>query len=112
MPVSITPAAQQKIGEFIESQGLNQTTTYLRLAVHGGGCSGLQYALQFDEEVSDKDKIFEEKEWGFRVVIDKKSYIYLNGSTVDYEQVGIQAGFTVKNPNAKSSCGCGHSFHT
>src|SRR5207247_11409774 len=73
-----------------------------------GGCSGLSYSLEFDSEIGPHDKEFEID--GIKVVVDKKSYLYLNGTTLDYVQQGLTGGFTFQNPSAKSSCGCGTSF--
>ena len=80
----------------------------LRLGVKGGGCSGMSYNLEFDSEMGPHDKVFEID--GITVVVDKKSYLYLNGTTLDYVQQGLTGGFTFVNPQAKSSCGCGTSF--
>ena len=80
----------------------------LRVAVRGGGCSGLSYALSWDEKPQEKDRIFERE--GVRVFVDPKSYIYLVGSVVEYEDTLLQAGFRITNPQAKQTCGCGESF--
>ena len=74
----------------------------------GRRCSGMTYDLQFDNELRKHDKQFEVD--GVKVVVDLKSYLYLNGTTLDYVTQGLTAGFTFVNPNAKSSCGCGTSF--
>jgi iron-sulfur cluster assembly protein len=81
---------------------------FLRMGVRGGGCSGMTYDLQFDSELRKHDKQFEVD--GVKVVVDVKSYLYLNGTTLDYVTQGLTGGFTFVNPNAKSSCGCGTSF--
>ena len=81
---------------------------FLRMGVRGGGCSGMTYDLQFDNELRKHDKQFEVD--GVKVVVDVKSYLYLNGTTLDYVTQGLTGGFTFVNPNAKSSCGCGTSF--
>ena len=81
---------------------------FLRMGVRGGGCSGMTYDLQFDSELRKHDKQFEVE--GVKVVVDVKSYLYLNGTTLDYVTQGLTGGFTFVNPNAKSSCGCGTSF--
>ena len=80
----------------------------LRIGVKGGGCSGLSYSLEFDSELGPHDKEFEID--GVKVVVDRKSYLYLNGTTLDYVTQGLTGGFTFVNPQAKSSCGCGTSF--
>jgi len=79
----------------------------LRLKVIGGGCSGLQYKLDFDE-LKATDKVFERD--GVQVVADKKSYLYLHGTELDYRESLIESGFQLNNPNVKRTCGCGASF--
>jgi iron-sulfur cluster insertion protein len=81
---------------------------FLRIAVSGGGCSGFQYGLSFDEETSPDDVVFEHG--GIRVVVDDVSLELLNGSEVDFVEDLMGASFLIKNPNAASSCGCGNSF--
>jgi iron-sulfur cluster assembly protein len=108
MAVSLSPAALERVKELIESQNLEHA--FLRMGVKGGGCSGLSYNLEFDTELGKFDKQFDID--GIKVVVDAKSYLYLNGSTLDYVTQGLTGGFTFGNPNAKSSCGCGTSFTT
>ena len=81
---------------------------FLRIAVSGGGCSGFQYGLSFDEERNPDDVVFEHG--GVRVVVDEVSLDLLNGSEVDFVEDLMGASFQIKNPNAASSCGCGNSF--
>lgn len=106
MAVNVTENAIKQVKQLIESQNLQDV--YLRMGVRGGGCSGLSYSLEFDTEVSQHDKVFDID--GIKVVVDPKSYLYLNGITLDYVTQGLTGGFTFVNPNAKSSCGCGSSF--
>jgi iron-sulfur cluster assembly protein len=106
MAVSLSPAAVKRVKELMTSQSLE--TAFLRMGVKGGGCSGLSYNLEFDTELGKFDKQFEVD--GVKVVVDAKSYLYLNGSTLDWVNQGLTGGFTFVNPNAKSSCGCGTSF--
>jgi iron-sulfur cluster assembly protein len=80
----------------------------LRLAVRGGGCSGLQYAMEWAEKPRERDKIFERE--GVRVFVDPKSYLYLMGTELVFEETLMGSGFKLQNPNVKSSCGCGESF--
>jgi iron-sulfur cluster assembly protein len=80
----------------------------LRLAVKGGGCSGLQYNMEWSEKPRERDKIFERE--GVRVFVDPKSYLYLMGTELIFEETLMGAGFKLQNPNVKSSCGCGESF--
>jgi iron-sulfur cluster assembly protein len=106
MALVLTETAVKQVKQLMEAQKLENV--YLRMGVKGGGCSGLSYSLEFDNEVGPHDKKFEID--GIPVVCDAKSYLYLNGITLDYVQQGLTGGFTFVNPNAKSSCGCGTSF--
>jgi iron-sulfur cluster assembly protein len=106
MAVSMTPTAVSRVQELMTTQKLENA--FLRMGVRGGGCSGMTYDLQFDSELRKHDKQFEID--GVKVVVDVKSYLYLNGTTLDYVTQGLTGGFTFVNPNAKSSCGCGTSF--
>jgi iron-sulfur cluster assembly protein len=106
MAVSMTPVAVNRVKELMTTQKLD--SAFLRMGVRGGGCSGMTYDLQFDSELRKHDKQFEVD--GVKVVVDVKSYLYLNGTTLDYVTQGLTGGFTFVNPNAKSSCGCGTSF--
>ena len=106
MAVTLTETAAKQVKKLMQEQKLEQV--FLRMGVKGGGCSGLSYSLEFDTEKGKHDKIFEID--GVPVVVDAKSYLYLNGITLDYVTQGLQGGFTFVNPQAKSSCGCGTSF--
>src|SRR4026208_2227743 len=106
MALALTGTAVEE-GEGL-SEGQELENVYLRMGVKGGGCSGLSYSLELDNEIGPHDKTFEID--GVQVVCDKKSYLYLNGTTLDYVMQGLTGGFTFVNPNAKSSCGCGTSF--
>jgi iron-sulfur cluster assembly protein len=106
MAVSITPGAAKRVKDIMKSQNLEHA--FLRMGVKGGGCSGMTYDLQFDTELGKHDKQFEIE--GVKVVVDAKSYLYLNGTTLDWVTQGLTGGFSFLNPNAKSSCGCGTSF--
>jgi iron-sulfur cluster assembly protein len=108
MAVGLSEKAVKQVKQLIESQHLENV--YLRMGVKGGGCSGLSYSLEFDNEVGPHDKKFDID--GVQVVCDTKSYLYLNGTTLDWVNQGLTGGFTFVNPNAKSSCGCGTSFTT
>ena len=103
--VTLTNIAAEKVGAFLASQ--EGTDAGLRVAVKGGGCSGFQYQLALDER-RDDDEIFETG--GIRVIVDPASLPYVDGSTVDYQESLMGAGFEVKNPNVVASCGCGSSF--
>jgi iron-sulfur cluster assembly protein len=108
MAVNLSPAAIKRVKELMESQQLENA--FLRMGVKGGGCSGLSYNLEFDTDLDKHDKQFDVD--GVKVVVDVKSYLYLNGTTLDWVNQGLTGGFTFVNPNAKSSCGCGTSFTT
>jgi iron-sulfur cluster assembly accessory protein len=105
--LSMTPTAAGKVRELITQE--NDPSLGLRIFVAGGGCSGLQYGMTLDEE-QDGDTIIMQE--GFKVLVDEMSVGYISGSEVDYVDSLMGAGFTVNNPNAVSSCGCGHSFKT
>ncbi|GAC1565448.1 MAG: iron-sulfur cluster assembly accessory protein [Ktedonobacteraceae bacterium] len=105
--MSMTPAAAGKVQELLTQE--NDPSLGLRIFVAGGGCSGLQYGMTLDEEQEGDTVIMQE---GFKVLVDEMSIGYINGSEVDYVDSLMGAGFTVNNPNAVSSCGCGHSFKT
>lgn len=89
-----------------EGQLLNES--YVRVGVTSGGCSGLSYKLDLDTQLKDTDKIFEDK--GVRILIDKKSFLYLVGTTLEYSGGLNGKGFSFNNPNASRTCGCGESF--
>src|SRR3977135_3177589 len=103
--VSLTPAAATKIKQLIESES---DGSVLRVAIEGGGCSGFQYGLGFDRGAVEGDHEYESE--GVRVVVDQFSAPYLRGASVDYLETIQESGFKIDNPNAVSSCGCGHSF--
>lgn len=105
--VSMTPTAVEKVRELLTQE--NDPSLGLRIFVAGGGCSGLQYGMTLDEEQDGDTVIMQE---GFKVLVDEMSVGYITGSEVDYVDSLMGAGFTVNNPNAVSSCGCGHSFKT
>ena len=106
--VTLTDKATSKVKELMNGQ-VEESAPGLRVAVRGGGCSGFQYALAFDEE-RDGDQIFEYQE--IKLLVDSESMPFVDGSEVDYVE-GLQgAGFAVNNPNVVASCGCGQSFKT
>lgn len=80
----------------------------LRLAVRTTGCSGLAYVLEFADEVAANDEVFEDHD--LKVIVDKKSLVYLNGTELDFQKEGLNEGFLFRNPNVKDECGCGESF--
>jgi iron-sulfur cluster assembly protein len=103
--VSMTPTATDKVHELLKQE--NDPSLGLRIFVAGGGCSGLQYGMTLDEE-QEGDTVITQGD--FNVFVDEMSLGYITGSEVDYVDSLMGAGFTVNNPNAVSSCGCGHSF--
>ena len=104
--VTLTESGAEKVREFLSSQGLDATAG-LRVGVRGGGCSGFQYSLALDEQ-RDDDQVFDHQ--GIKVLVDPASLRYVDGSTVDYTESLMGAGFEVNNPNVVASCGCGSSF--
>ena len=107
-PVSLTPKAVQMVKTTLEQEGLDPKSG-LRIAVRGGGCSGFEYALDFDVEARPDD--FEADYDGLRVFVDPVSARYLDGTEVDYVFGPMGSGFKFNNPNAVGSCGCGSSFN-
>ena len=105
-PVILTAKAVEMVKKALEEEGL--TGHGLRVAVQGGGCSGLQYALDFSNEARMGDSVYEQD--GLSIYIDMASVTYLNGTTIDYTSGLNGQGFKFINPNAKRSCGCGSSF--
>jgi iron-sulfur cluster assembly accessory protein len=106
--IALTDTAAIKVKELLDRETGEQALA-LRVAVQPGGCSGLRYALYFDDQITEKDVV---SEFGaVKVVVDKMSAPYLKGASVDYVDTLQQSGFTINNPNAQSSCACGDSFH-
>ena len=105
MAISLTEKAAEHVLNFIEKRG---GAVGLRLAVKTSGCSGLAYVLEFVDEIEDSDEVFESS--GVKVIVDKKSLIYLDGTELDYKREGLNEGFEFNNPNVKGACGCGESF--
>jgi iron-sulfur cluster assembly protein len=106
--IQLTEEARARVRELIAKEQISETAG-LRLAVQGGGCSGLTYAIRFDSQPGPRDKVFT-FEGGVRVFVDPKSLIYLAGTVLDFKQDLMQQGFVFQNPNAGKSCGCGASF--
>lgn len=105
--ISLTERAALEVKRIVSEQKLPEATA-LRVGVKGGGCSGFSYTLGFDDQVSETDQIYELA--GVRVVCDPKSFLYLNGTQIDFEDNLMGRGFKFGNPNAAKSCGCGESF--
>ncbi len=108
MAIELSERAAQEVKTIIEQNELPADASYLRMGVKGGGCSGFSYALDLTEHKNEEDE-----EWqvhGVKVICDPKSYLYLNGISVDFKDEVMGRGFVFNNPNASSSCGCGSSF--
>lgn len=105
--IKVTDKAKERIVELRKSGGYSENHN-IRVAVQGGGCSGLMYSLDFDDAIKPTDEIFEDK--GVKVLVDKKSLLYLLGTTLDFSDGLNGKGFQFVNPNASRTCGCGESF--
>jgi iron-sulfur cluster assembly protein len=106
--IHMTERAARKILALLAKEGVSPEAGGLRVGVQGGGCSGLSYAMRLDTQARDRDKIF--VEFGARLFVDPKSLLYLNGTTLEYEETLMRQGFVFQNPNAARNCGCGSSF--
>jgi iron-sulfur cluster assembly protein len=106
--LNVTPKAVAHIRSAMAKEGISPAEGGLRLGVTGGGCSGLSYAIKFDTHARERDRIYEFD--GVRVFVDPKSFLYLHGMTLDYEESLMRQGFNFINPNSTRSCGCGSSF--
>ncbi len=107
MPILITETAAKEIKNIIRDQGLPEAVA-LRVGVKGGGCSGLSYVLDLTDAPAENDEVMESN--GIKLVSDRKSYLYLNGTEIDFKDEVMGRGFVFKNPNATHACGCGSSF--
>ena len=103
----VADSAKDKIGELMNGQSLADDY-FVRVSVTSGGCSGLSYDLKFDNTKKDDDKMFEDN--GVKIIVDKKSFLYLIGTTLEYSGGLNGSGFVFNNPNANRTCGCGESF--
>ena len=106
--LQVTEKALAKIRTAIVKEGVSPEQGGLRLGVQGGGCSGLSYNIRFDTQPRERDRIYQFDD--VRVFVDPKSFIYLHGMILDYQETLIQQGFVFVNPNSTKSCGCGSSF--
>ena len=105
MAITLTDAAASRVQTFLAGRG---TGLGVRLCVKTSGCSGLAYVLEFVDELDEDDEVFEDH--GVKVIIDRKSLVYLDGTELDYGKEGLNEGFKFNNPNVKDECGCGESF--
>lgn len=105
--MTVTKRAAEELVQIMKDDGKDITKDFLRVFVQGGGCSGFQYGLALSDEKTDTDKLFESN--GVKVIVDPISIRYLEGAEVDFQD-SPNKGFVIKNPNVKSTCGCGQSF--
>ena len=106
--IKVSDIAKQKAAQLMSEDGFNPETDFIRVGVKSGGCSGLEYVLKFDNQKEENDQIFEDN--GVKIIIDKKSILYLAGTVLEYSGGLNGKGFVFNNPNASRTCGCGESF--
>ncbi|SDE03784.1 iron-sulfur cluster assembly protein [Paenibacillus sp. UNCCL117] len=106
--ITISETASDKIKQMLQAE--EAENLFLRIGVKSGGCSGFSYGMGFDDNEQEGDKVMEIH--GLKVVVDEESSKYLYGVEIDFQDTGIGGGFTIQNPNAVASCGCGQSFRT
>ncbi|WP_430410589.1 HesB/IscA family protein [Kordia sp.] len=106
--ITVSETARKKVVELMTDDGFDAINDYVRVGVKSGGCSGLSYDLTFDKSLAEEDKIFEDN--GVKIIVDKKSFLYLVGTTLEYSGGLNGKGFVFNNPNAQRTCGCGESF--
>jgi iron-sulfur cluster assembly protein len=106
--IKVSDIANKKVIQLMLDDGFDAAKDYVRVGVKSGGCSGLSYDLTFDNKQEEKDKVFEEN--GIKIIVDKKSFLYLVGTVLEYSGGLNGKGFVFNNPNANRTCGCGESF--
>ena len=106
MAITLTESAAERVKGFLEKRGKG---VGLRLGVRTSGCSGMAYVLEFVDGIEDDDLVFDDH--GVKVVVDRKSLVYLDGTELDFAREGLNEGFKFNNPNVKDECGCGESFN-
>jgi iron-sulfur cluster assembly protein len=106
--VQVTERALKRIRIAMAKEGISPSEGGLRLGINGGGCSGLSYNIRFDTQPRERDRVYQFED--VRVFVDPKSFIYLHGMILDYEETLMRQGFNFVNPNSTKSCGCGSSF--
>lgn len=106
--IQVSEKAKKKLISLMEEEDFDPTTDFVRVGVKSGGCSGLSYELKFDKNTDADDKIFENN--GIRIAVNKKSFLYLVGTILEYSGGLNGKGFVFNNPNANRTCGCGESF--
>jgi iron-sulfur cluster assembly protein len=107
--IKVDETAKEKVSFLMREEGFDPSNDFVRVGVKSGGCSGLSYELKFDNHLQDDDKLFEDNQ--IRILVDKKSLLYLVGTTLEYSGGLNGKGFVFNNPNAQRTCGCGESFH-
>lgn len=105
--ITVSDSAKSKLESLMAESNI-KTDSFLRVGVEGGGCSGLSYKMDFDAQMVDGDQLFEDK--GVKILVDKKSFLYLIGTELEYSGGLNGKGFAFNNPNATRTCGCGESF--
>ena len=106
--IKVSDHAKEKAIQLMTEDGFQPFEDFIRVGVKSGGCSGLEYVLKFDKEKTDADQIFEDN--GIKIIVDKKSILYLAGTSLEYSGGLNGKGFVFNNPNASRTCGCGESF--
>lgn len=106
--IKVSDIAKTKIAQLMTEEGFSATQDFVRVGVKSGGCSGLSYELKFDNTMATEDKLFEDN--SVKIIVDKSSFLYLVGTTLEYSGGLNGKGFVFNNPNANRTCGCGESF--
>lgn len=106
--IKVSESASKKIVDMMKDDGFDPTNDYVRVGVKSGGCSGLSYELKFDKEIGENDKVFEDN--NVKIAVEKKSFLYLVGTILEFSGGLNGKGFVFNNPNANRTCGCGESF--
>ena len=106
--IKVSDIAKKKVIEMMSDDGFDAAKDFVRVGVKSGGCSGLSYDLKFDNNQQEEDKVFEDNT--IKIIVDKKSFLYLVGTTLEYSGGLNGTGFVFNNPNANRTCGCGESF--
>ena len=106
--IKVSDIAKKKVVALMQDDNFDPQNDFVRVGVKSGGCSGLSYELKFDKENQNEDKVFEDN--GVKIIVDKKSFLYLVGTTLEYSGGLNGTGFVFNNPNASRTCGCGESF--
>jgi iron-sulfur cluster assembly protein len=106
MPITMTETAAERVRQFMAKRGKGEG---LRIGVRNAGCSGKAYVIEYADRIEPEDAVYESH--GVKIIVDKKSLVYLDGTELDYTREGLNEGFKFNNPNVKDTCGCGESFN-